>query len=150
MLSAAALTTACLTWSAGSPAQAISPPAGAAVGSEGGCKATVLTITGTPGDDVLVGGKLAETIKGMGGDDTINGGGGADILDGGPGIDTLSGEAGNDCLFGGLGDDDLRGGDGDDYLDGGVGFDHLNGGPGSDTCVWVDGDICADTEWIRY
>jgi Ca2+-binding RTX toxin-like protein len=75
-------------------------------------------VTGTPGDDVIVGSKQSDDIDGAGGNDTICGLAGADDLAGGPG---------DDRLFGGLDedyspDDDYYGdvvapGPGDDYVD---------------------------------
>ena len=62
-------------------------------------------ITGTPGNDTLIGGS---------GDDQISGGDGHDYLRGGGGNDQLSGDNG---------DDYLDGGPGDDVLDGGAGID---------------------------
>lgn len=116
-------------------------------------------ISGTAGDDRLVGTENSETICGFGGDDiliglggndTLLGGDGDDFLDGGSGSDLLEagagddilrsgmgndvslGEAGNDRLFGGLGNDFLNGGSGDDVLEGGMGNDTLRAGSGND------------------
>lgn len=80
-------------------------------------------VTGTPGDDVIVGTALADTIDGAGGNDVICG------LDG---PDDLTGGDGNDRLFGGLDGsphggsgtpqpgDVLRPGLGDDFIDPGL------------------------------
>jgi Ca2+-binding RTX toxin-like protein len=81
------------------------------------------TITGGPGDDVLVG---------TGGDDVICGLGGNDRLDGAAGHDVLRGGDGNDLLIGAAGRDGLAGGPGNDHLSGGTGADALIGGPGTD------------------
>ena len=81
------------------------------------------TVTGTAGDDVLVGGR---------GDDVLCGGGGDDVLRGGPGDDVLRGGGGEDRLFGGPGDDYLQGGRADDRLRAGAGDDDLRGGRGDD------------------
>lgn len=62
-------------------------------------------ISGTSGNDTLVGGS---------GDDKISGGAGNDLLIGGSGNDTLSGGTGNDILIGGFGNDVLFGGRGMD------------------------------------
>ncbi|MEX2237629.1 MAG: calcium-binding protein [Dehalococcoidia bacterium] len=90
-----------------------------------GQPATVLdhsgAITGTSGDDVLVG---------DGGVNTINGGGGNDII---------CGRAGNDVLIGGAGGDNLFGQGGNDLLNGGASGDLLNGGAGSDTVTYPGG-----------
>ncbi len=81
------------------------------------------TITGTAGNDFLLGQE---------GKDRISAGSGNDFLSGGGGNDTISGGAGNDLLLGGEGNDSLSGGAGNDILDGGAGNDALNGGTGSD------------------
>jgi Ca2+-binding RTX toxin-like protein len=109
-------------------------------------------VTGTEGDDVIVGSSDADTIHGLGGNDVICGGIGNDVIFGGNGTDTIEGNAGSDTLAGGNGSDTLDGGPGDDELQGGNGpdtldggadndllfgghsADHLSGGPGSDTC----------------
>ena len=49
-----------------------------------------LSVDGSDGDDVLIGGA---------GDDVINGGEGDDFLKGGPGIDTLDGGPGNNIVI---------------------------------------------------
>jgi hypothetical protein len=50
----------------------------------------VPTITGTPGDDILVGDENNNLILGFGGDDVLIGRAGADVLNGGDGIDMAS------------------------------------------------------------
>lgn len=113
-------------------------------------------ITGTPGNDVLVGTSADEVIcglggndvirggggddilKGAGGNDTIYGGGGSDTIKGGAGKDQLYGQSGPDTLIGGKGKDRLFGGNGPDVLSGGRGSDYGNGGGGSDTCSGVE------------
>ena len=101
----------------------------------------VCTITGTDGDDVLVGTEQADVICGLGGNDilhgragndTLNGGMGNDQLYGGPGADTLRGGKGADRLYGHAGNDTLRGGKGADRLYGHAGNDTLRGGKGAD------------------
>lgn len=47
-------------------------------------------------DNRLIGGAVANTFRGMAGDDVLDGGLGNDLLDGGPGNDTLIGGKGND------------------------------------------------------
>jgi len=88
-------------------------------------------LTGTNGDDILIGGADADTILGLNGDDTLQGGDGDDLLVGGNGDDTLLGEGGNDTL---------QGENGDDLLIGGTGNDTLDGGKGSDTVSYADAD----------
>jgi Ca2+-binding RTX toxin-like protein len=58
---------------------------------------TVLSLTGTAGDDDLGGGFFDDTISGQGGDDLIYGFAGDDDLDGGLGGDMMLGGAGNDA-----------------------------------------------------
>ncbi|WP_289623158.1 calcium-binding protein, partial [Paracidovorax avenae] len=77
-------------------------------------KARVLT--GTAGNDTIIGYATADTINGADGNDTLEGRGGNDLLEGGGGNDSLYGQAGNDRLLGGEGADVLQGGDGDDVL----------------------------------
>lgn len=74
-------------------------------------------VTGTPGDDVIVGTALADTIDGAGGNDVICG------LDG---ADDLAGGDGSDRLFGGL-DGSVRGASGNPQPG-----DLLRPGPGDD------------------
>ncbi|WP_321532213.1 calcium-binding protein [uncultured Desulfuromonas sp.] len=96
-------------------------------------------VTGTVGDDVLVGTDFADTILGMAGDDILNGLSGDDHVDGGLGNDELYGGAGNDTLDGNEGDDLLEGGDGSDELYGGTGYDILEGNEGDDLLEGGDG-----------
>ena len=72
------------------------------------------TLTGTPGNDRLLGGNGRDTLTGLAGDDYLNGGNGKDVLDGSTGNDTLLGMNGNDVLRGGAGNDTLTGGRGAD------------------------------------
>ncbi len=91
-----------------------------------------LAITGSEGNDVLIGGT---------GDNVINGLGGFDRLVGGEGDDTLTlgsegnatGGVGNDTLTGGSGYSDLSGGAGDDMLSLGEGGGFASGDAGDDT-----------------
>lgn len=69
--------------------------------------ASVLTITGTAGDDTLTGTASNEVVDGLAGSDTLKSGGGNDALRGG---------TGDDVLFSGAGDDMIDGGEGYDYL----------------------------------
>ena len=56
------------------------------------------TLTGTPGNDLILGNSSSDNIDGMGGDDCIVGGGGDDMI---------TGAEGNDICLGGPGDDTL-------------------------------------------
>ena len=73
-------------------------------------------LTGTAGDDLIVGSAAA---------DNVDGGDGEDIIHGGDGDDTLSGGSGNDVIHGGEGDDLIVGGNGLDILYGGRGADRF-------------------------
>jgi hypothetical protein len=88
------------------------------------------SITGSPGDDTLVGIAAAAT--------TINGGAGEDTITGGTAGDTISGGAGNDTITAGTGAaattaDTVTGGDGDDAITMGTGTHNVDGGAGNDT-----------------
>src|SRR5215210_7819115 len=67
-------------------------------------------ISGTSGNDTLVGTAKSDVILGGKGDDELHGRGQSDDLRGGPGDDTIYGEAGADVLRGQEGDDNLYGG----------------------------------------
>lgn len=54
------------------------------------------TLSGTSGNDVLIGGRGDDALTGLAGNDTLIGGLGHDLLDGGTGTDTMQGGAGND------------------------------------------------------
>ncbi len=111
-------------------------------------------ITGTIGNDTIVGTAVTDTLNGAGGNDLIFGygsamgtigqpppvidpaGGGAldnDSLIGGVGNDTVRAGGGNDTVDGGVGLDQLFGDDGNDSIDGGAGTDKMTGGAGNDT-----------------
>ena len=120
-------------------------------------RAPMLNITGTAGNDIIVGGGQADTLSGSDGNDSITGAGadtirgdagddqlfgglGNDNINGGIGADVLSGEAGDDQLIGGVGIDTLSGGAGIDSLDGGADNDVLDGGDGADTLIGGTGN----------
>ncbi|MEC4718281.1 hypothetical protein RY831_03915 [Noviherbaspirillum sp. CPCC 100848] len=99
-----------------------------------------LTISGTSGDDKIIGSRLADHLAGGEGSDTLSGNDGNDQLSGGDGDDFIFGGAGADVLSGGTGRDFLDGGDGDDTLYAGSGGTVsapviLHGGGGTDTLV---------------
>ncbi len=56
------------------------------------------TITGTSGNDLILGSSGADTIDGGGGDDCILGGAGDDTIDGNTGTDICIGGAGTDTF----------------------------------------------------
>lgn len=77
------------------------------------------------GDDVAYGGLGNDYINGQDGNDKVYSQEGNDDVEGGDGNDTLYGEEGDDVLQGGEGVDKLIGGIGDDHMDGGVGYDYI-------------------------
>ncbi|MCI4644320.1 MAG: hypothetical protein MRY64_06010, partial [Hyphomonadaceae bacterium] len=90
------------------------------------------TLSGTSGDD---------SILGLAGDDTLSGDDGNDTIDGGTGADTVNGDGGNDALS-------VRGdGDGNDVVNGGAGEDDITvsffSGP-----YTVDVDAGADNDTV--
>jgi hypothetical protein len=126
------------------------------------CNGASPTISGTPGDDIIVGTSAADVIDGQGGndtirglsgndvicgddgDDTIYGGSGHDVIVAGAGNDTVFGDSGNDHLFGEADNDTLAGGSGNDDLDGGS-----ESGPPADACDGGTGtDVAAACETI--
>ncbi|MCF3932649.1 hypothetical protein L1787_04360 [Acuticoccus sp. M5D2P5] len=97
--------------------------------------------------DVLIGGSGSDRLSGLRGNDTIVGGPGHDTLIGGHGRDELNGNGGHDILHGDGGHDALFGGGGHDTLDGGRGNDTLDGGAGSDL---LTGGRGADTFVVTH
>jgi Ca2+-binding RTX toxin-like protein len=110
-----------------------------------------VALSGSSGDDILVGTAAADRIVGFAGNDLLDGGDGGDRLNGGEGKDTLMGGNGSDSLDGGAGNDTLDGGSGNDALKGGGGNDALlwdsadssgvNGGAGNDFLWLNQGDL---------
>ena len=91
-----------------------------------GSTTAALTLTGSAGKNLIVGGPWHDTIYGLAGydeleggagDDQIFGGSGIDILDGGTGADVLYGDEGNDVLKSRYGNDRLYGGANDDRFE---------------------------------
>ena len=99
------------------------------------------TLTGSNGNDALVGTSAGDLMRAWGGRDTIAGGDGADKIHAGPGNDRVSGEGGNDSIWAGTGDDRVFGGFGNDRLLGMNGNDSIWAGVGDD---FVRGDAGAD------
>ena len=108
-------------------------------------------LTGTSGDDTVLGYASDDELFGLDGKDRLSGDAGNDLLDGGAGADTLLGGAGNDTLLGGADADWLEGGEGENVLWGAAGNDVLVGGAhdaywgtfasrGSDTYLFGRGD----------
>lgn len=97
-------------------------------------------ITGTPGDDTLIGSDRAQIIDGLAGNDVIDARGGVDTVNGGEGSDTISGGDGDDTLNGDEGDDIIDGDNDNDTINGGAGNDILTGSQGVNTVNGGDGD----------
>ncbi|MCW5607441.1 MAG: hypothetical protein KIT26_05180, partial [Nitrosomonas sp.] len=60
----------------------------------------LMVLTGTEGNDNIIGFATDDTINGLGGNDTLRGDGGNDIINGGDGTDTIYGGNWDDILFG--------------------------------------------------
>ncbi|MEZ5376910.1 MAG: hypothetical protein R2733_10400 [Acidimicrobiales bacterium] len=105
-----------------------------------GADAARCTISGTSGDDVLVGTEGPDVICAGDGDDTITALGGDDIVYGGAGWDTINGGDGNDTIY--LGPDAGAGyGDaGNDRIVGSRngGYGKFDGGDGDDVLIGLD------------
>ncbi len=100
-------------------------------------------VIATDGDNDAVAGQLGITltrdaITTTG--DNLTGTVGDDVLIGTSANSTLSGGDGNDVLAGNSGNDSLTGGNGNDILIGGAGSDNMTGSAGSDTFKWNNGD----------
>jgi Ca2+-binding RTX toxin-like protein len=88
--------------------------------------------------EIAIMGNGADSITGTDGDNTLVGNGGNDTLDGGFFFGT--GSFANNTITGGGGDDRLDGAGGNDRLVGNGGNDTLDGGAGDDTLVGVAGN----------
>ncbi|GAB3466160.1 M10 family metallopeptidase C-terminal domain-containing protein [Azotobacter salinestris] len=119
-------------------------------------------VTGSEGDDSLLGSAAAETLDGGSGSDNLVGGLGNDLLNGGAGNDILSGGQGRDQLSGGEGADVFRftsltdsyQNAGDNFADlitdfdpsedridlGGLGFSGLGDGHNGTLLLWVNSE----------
>ena len=93
-------------------------------------------LTGTAGDDTIIGTNVIDRITSFEGNDTISSGDGNDVIDAGSGDDTV---------YAGAGSDTVNAGEGNDHIDGGEGADIMAGNAGDDTYM-VDnaGDIVAE------
>lgn len=112
-------------------------------------RTSAVSLSGTRGNDHMVGTAWADLFDGSDGDDVINGRAGDDRIGGEDGADKLSGDDGNDRLWGGEGDDALSGGRGSDVLDGGNGNDRLDGGIGEDIMIGGAGNDTYVVENLR-
>lgn len=95
----------------------------------------MVTVTGTSGNDSLVGFASMDSLLGLAGNDTLWGGGGEDFLYGGNGNDTLHGGTDGDEIHGGAGADKL-------YTETGP-YALLYGDAGNDTFI-INGSEQAD------
>lgn len=130
----------------------ISTPIAGPTTSEAATTSLVTTFILSPGDTVLVRGKIVQddgsgapvceipgppSITGCSHPDAILGTPDGDILDGTPGDDVICGGDGNDRIDGRGGDDRIFGGPGRDFIAGGAGRDIVYGEAGDDV-------ICGD------
>jgi Ca2+-binding RTX toxin-like protein len=107
--------------------------------AEGDQISNVEAVSGTNGNDTLIGNAADNILDGSAGNDSLFGGDGADTLLGDIGDDMLEGGDGADYLDGGDGDDILLGGIGDDFFRDSTDFggaDHFDGGEGTDTIFY--------------
>ncbi|MCC5641959.1 calcium-binding protein [Nostoc sp. CHAB 5824] len=94
-----------------------------------------LNISGTAGNDLIVGNEGNDTLfGGYGGNDTIDGGKGDDVLSGA----YFYSNDDNDVIIGGAGNDTLTGAGGNDTLTGGVGNDIFLYNPNDGTDIITD------------
>src|SRR5262249_4644998 len=100
---------------------------------------SIRNVTGSDGDDTIIGNDLPNTVFAGGGNDVITGNGGNDVLHGGDRDDTVNGGAGNDVVAGDKDDDWLIGGPGADYISGHEGIDTVTYA-GYQVPVWVSLD----------
>ena len=125
-----------------------------------------VVLGGTPGNDIIKGGRGMDTLWGDEGDDILDGGDEADQVHGGDGddiitdhgtpagaADFLRGDAGNDVISNGTGNDLVFGGSGQDFVIvgpdftevfAGEGNDFILGGNGSDALLGNEGD-----DWLE-
>lgn len=90
------------------------------------CNSQVVTIAGTPIDDLLNGTSGRDVISTGEGEDSVNALGGRDLVCGADANDEIRLGRGRDRRFGDGGNDTILGGRGRDRTD---------GGPGTDTCT---------------
>jgi O-glycosyl hydrolase/ankyrin repeat protein len=108
-----------------------------------------ILITGSAGNDTIVGSDLDEELSGGMGRDRVLGKGGNDFVIGGADTDYVNGEEGDDLVLGAGGNDRLYGGNGSNWLIGGNGNDVLFGNPGAADTLSGNagaGDMAVDTD----
>jgi Ca2+-binding RTX toxin-like protein len=111
-----------------------------------------VVLGGTPGNDVIRGGRGMDTLWGDGGDDILDGGDEADQVHGGDGddiitdhgtpagaADFLRGDNGNDVISNGAGNDIVFGGAGQDFFIVGPDFTEVFAGEGNDFILGGNG-----------
>jgi Ca2+-binding RTX toxin-like protein len=132
-------------------------------GQGDGSSETPHSVLGGPGDDVIQGLAVAETLHGGDGNDSIVGGSQFNNINGNAGDDTIVGQSavgdwllggrgadsidasqssGHNIINGNIGADTLQAGSGGDTLRGGQGDDVIKGGAGAD---WLSGDMGHNT-----
>jgi hypothetical protein len=105
-----------------------------------GHEALARVLTGTGGEDTLVGTDGDDHIKGRAGEDGIKGRGGDDHIKGNRGEDRLDGRSGEDRIKGGRGEDTIEGSSGKDKIIPGKGEDEVDAGAGDDHIIARDTD----------
>ena len=107
-----------------------------------GHQALAKVLSGTGGEDTLLGNDKDDRLKGRGGEDRIKGRGGDDLLKGNRGEDTIKGGSGKDKIIPGKGKDEVDAGAGDDriYARDTGGVDHIDCGGGIDKVKSVNRD----------
>ncbi|TXN81506.1 cadherin-like domain-containing protein [Methylobacterium sp. WL8] len=101
-------------------------------------------VTGSSGDDIILGTLCADAIDGGAGNDIIDARAGSDLIDGGLGDDHIVGGAGDDTILGAAGDDVIFAGSGADVVSGGTGNDRIFGEEGDDILFGDAGDDLLD------
>ena len=92
-----------------------------------------MNLSGTKGDDILLGTQHADTLNGGKNNDVIIGGAGNDLITDNHGKELVFGDAGDDTISTGFVQDTVYGGDGDDLIDAGGSDDVVYGGAGNDS-----------------
>ncbi|MCX7013400.1 MAG: calcium-binding protein, partial [Candidatus Sumerlaeota bacterium] len=117
----------------------VTDTAGATVGdtldARGVALASVVTVNGNNGADLIYGSPGADNVNGGNQNDTILGGDGGDTIAGNADDDSVEGQAGDDNLTGAAGNDTLSGGAGNDTLDQGLDTNVADGGADTDVMI---------------
>jgi Ca2+-binding RTX toxin-like protein len=113
-----------------------------ATGEGDNAHSDIENITGSQGNDRLIGSDAANSIGGGAGNDYIEGRGGNDVIEGSAGNDEIHGGEGNDNIYGNAGTDSLFGEGGNDFIharDGAA--DTVSGGDGTEDRAEVDAGL---------